>query len=149
MAKKTEAGRRGDTAGESCARSLSLPWDLDASSQALPTAPPIILVRPRPQPGRGGDHIPSVTLSCSFITSDFSAVLSAVYCLHEFFFYSQILCFCLQGFFVELQLHFFFSFYGCTCDLWTFPSQGLNQSCSCQPQPQQHQILNPLGEARD
>ena len=38
---------------------------------------------------------------------------------------------------------FFFFFNGCTCDLWKFLCQGLNQICSCHPTPQpwQHPIL--------
>ena len=35
---------------------------------------------------------------------------------------------------------FFFSFDGCTCSIWKILGWGLNQSCSCQPTPQQHQI---------
>ena len=37
--------------------------------------------------------------------------------------------------------HFFFfsSFYGHTCDIWTFPGQGSNQNCSCRPTPQLQQ----------
>ena len=46
---------------------------------------------------------------------------------------------------------FFFSFQGCTHDIWKFPGQGLNWSYSGRPmpQPQPHQILNPISEARD
>ena len=38
--------------------------------------------------------------------------------------------------------HNLFLFYHCTCGMWKFPGQGLNQSCSCQPipPPQQHGI---------
>ena len=34
---------------------------------------------------------------------------------------------------------------------WRFPAYGSNRRCSCRPtpQPQPHQILNPLSEARD
>ena len=42
----------------------------------------------------------------------------------------------------KLLFHFIFSFYCCTCDIWTFLSQESNQSYSCRPtpQPQQCQI---------
>ena len=45
----------------------------------------------------------------------------------------------------------FSAFQGCTCGIWKSPSQGSNQSCSCQPtaQPQQHQLLNTPSKARD
>ena len=64
-----------------------------------------------------------------------------------------------------LYLFIFCLFQGCTCSIWRFSGQGSNQSCSHQPIPQplpdpsrvcdlhhssqQHQILNPLSEARD
>ena len=34
---------------------------------------------------------------------------------------------------------FKFFFYGCTCCIWKFPAQRLNQSCSCWPIPQWQQ----------
>ena len=65
-----------------------------------------------------------------------------------------------------LQVCFSFLFFqDCTRVIWKFPCQGLNWSCSCQPVPHpqqlrrrvsnlhhsswQHQILNPLSEAKD
>ena len=39
-----------------------------------------------------------------------------------------------------LWMGFFFSFQGHTCCLLKFPGQGLNQSCSFQPTPQQQRI---------
>ena len=43
----------------------------------------------------------------------------------------------------------FYSSKGCTCSIQKFSGQGSNQSCSRQPTPQQHHILNPLSKARD
>ena len=42
--------------------------------------------------------------------------------------------------YTSLTLILFFN--GCTCDIWKFPGQGSNWSCSCRPapQPQQHWI---------
>ena len=37
-------------------------------------------------------------------------------------------------------LFLFFSFYGCACSIWKFPSEGSNWSCRPTPRPQQHQI---------
>ena len=66
---------------------------------------------------------------------------------------------------VVFLFFFFFFFYGCTHSIWKFPGQRLNQSCSCQPTPQQRRIqatsvtyttvpgntrsLTPPSEARD
>ena len=65
----------------------------------------------------------------------------------------------------HLFFFFFFFFFVFFCGKWKFPGQGLIWSCSCQPQPQQCQILaasavcttvhrqcwilNPLSGARD
>ena len=71
---------------------------------------------------------------------------------------NYVICLCLhrvsvtQVFWVFFGGFFFFCFFqGCTRSIWRFPGQGSNQICSCwpTPQPQKHQILNPLIKTRD
>ena len=54
-------------------------------------------------------------------------------------------------FYLFIYLFIYFSLQCYTRDIWRFPGQGLNQSCSCHPapQPQQHVTPDQLREARD
>ena len=56
----------------------------------------------------------------------------------------------LEDFSIFIYLFFNFVFFKShTGGIWNFPGSGLNRSYSCQPQPQQCRILNPLSKARD
>ena len=54
----------------------------------------------------------------------------------------------IAGVFLGFFLLSFFTFFGYTCGIWEFPSQGLNLSRNPMSQLQHHWILNPLQQTR-